>query len=107
MSVTIPFCDVDLNPTLSLQGTDKSYLVKQHELLEDHPYYIKGSDRRNWEKEFGILHYAGTVVYQVQGFLDKNKDTQQDQLFELMHNATNNFVKDLTRFQVCKWLSSS
>lgn len=78
--------------------------MKQHELLEEHSYYIKGTDRRNWEKEFGILHYAGTVVYQVQGFLDKNKDTQQDQLFELMHKATNNFVKDLTRFQVCVYI---
>nr|KAG5687167.1 hypothetical protein BaRGS_033054 [Batillaria attramentaria] len=33
------------------------------------------------------------------GFLDKNKDTQQDSLFELMHSAMNKFVKDLTRFQ--------
>ncbi|XP_070180656.1 myosin-I heavy chain-like [Littorina saxatilis] len=81
------------------QGTDKSYLMKQHETLEDHPYYIKGSDRRTWEVEFGIYHYAGAVVYKAQGFLDKNKDTQQDQLFELMHNATNTFVQDLTRFQ--------
>ncbi|XP_076464756.1 myosin-VIIa-like [Babylonia areolata] len=81
------------------QGTDKSYLIKQHETLEDHPYYIKGSDRRNWEKEFGVRHYAGTVVYKAQGFLDKNKDTQQDQLFELMRNSSNAFVKDLTRFQ--------
>ncbi|CAL1545802.1 unnamed protein product [Lymnaea stagnalis] len=80
------------------QGTDKSYLTKQHQELEDHEYYIKG-DRRNWETEFGIQHYAGVVVYNVHGFLDKNKDTQQDQLFELMHSAKNTFVEDLTRFQ--------
>lgn len=53
-----------------------------------------------WDQEFGIQHYAGLVTYTVQGFLDKNKDTQQDQLFELMHGSTNVFVQDLTRFQV-------
>lgn len=81
------------------QGTDKSYIHKQHEAFEGHPCYVKG-DRRLWEQEFGIHHYAGLVTYTVQGFLDKNKDTQQDQLFELMHGSTNVFVQDLTRFQV-------
>lgn len=80
------------------QGTDKSYLIKQHRELEEHPCYVKG-DRRNWENEFGVHHYAGVVVYTVEGFLDKNKDTQQDQLFDLMHTAKNTFVEDLTRFQ--------
>ncbi|XP_056022495.1 myosin-I heavy chain-like isoform X9 [Ostrea edulis] len=80
------------------QGTDKSYIHKQHEAFEGHPCYVKG-DRRLWEQEFGIHHYAGLVTYTVQGFLDKNKDTQQDQLFELMHGSTNVFVQDLTRFQ--------
>jgi myosin-7 len=82
-----------------LQGTDKSYLLKQHQELEEQEYYVKG-DRRKWELEFGIKHYAGNVTYTVAGFLDKNKDVQQDQLFEMMYNSSNVFVKDLTRFQV-------
>ena len=82
-----------------VQGTDKSYVHKQHEAFDGHPCYVKG-DRRLWEQEFGIRHYAGLVTYTIQGFLDKNKDTQQDQLFDLMHGSTNVFVQDLTRFQV-------
>ncbi|KAL4238115.1 MyTH4 domain [Mactra antiquata] len=81
------------------QGTDKSYLLKQHNELEEHEFYVKGNDRRKWEHEFGIQHYAGKVLYTAAGFLDKNKDVQQDQLFELMHNSTNVFITDLTRFQ--------
>ncbi|XP_041351468.1 unconventional myosin-VIIb-like isoform X2 [Gigantopelta aegis] len=81
------------------QGTDKTYLNKQNQELSESSYYLTGLDRRVWENQFGVTHYAGSVIYCVDGFLDKNKDTQQDQLFELMHNSTNAFVKDLTRFQ--------
>lgn len=82
------------------KGSDKSYLNKQHQEFGDHLYYIKGQDRRCWEVEFGIKHYAGPVLYKAHGFLEKNKDVQQDQLFELMYESKNPFVKDLTRFQV-------
>ena len=53
-------CNVTFD--VCVQGSDKSYLSKQHQELEDHGYYVKG-DRRNWEKQFGIKHYAGVVVY--------------------------------------------
>ncbi|XP_074603106.1 unconventional myosin 81F isoform X3 [Brevipalpus obovatus] len=81
------------------KGSDTTYVNKLHTEFESHPCYLRGEDRRNWGLEFGIRHYAGEVIYKVDSFLDKNKDTQQDQLFDLMADSTNIFVKDLVRYR--------
>lgn len=80
------------------KGTDETYIAKQHNEFEPHPHYIKG-DRRQWHLQFGILHYAGPVMYKVAGFLDKNKDVQQAQFFGVLETSRNGFVRGLPDFQ--------
>ena len=63
------------------KGSDTAYLTNLHGEFEGNSCYVKGADRRHWESEFGIKHYAGTVSYKVKGFVDKNRDVQQDVLF--------------------------
>ena len=77
-------------------------MEKQHRELSQHPHYIKGADKRRWGVEFGIKHYAGVVVYTVKDFLEKNKDHQQDMLFDFMEGSSVSFVKDITRYRVGK-----
>lgn len=89
------------------KGSDTAYLSNMHTEFEHNPYYIKGINRRHWEKEFGIKHYAGCVIYEIEGFVDKNRDVQQDVLFDFMSRSENLFVKELSTFQVRKNFKSN
>lgn len=89
------------------KGSDTTYLSKIHTEFQTHSHYVKGDDKRKWNSQFAIKHYAGDVTYNITGFLDKNKDAQQDQLFDLMVKSSNEFVKDLVRFQDLLSLASS
>lgn len=54
-----------------------TFLEKLHKNLEKTPRYEKP---RLSKVDFGVEHFAGKVTYTVTGFLDKNKDTLQDDL---------------------------
>lgn len=42
-----------------------------------------------------MKHYAGDVGYTVVGFLDKNRDTLQPEVIELLQESGNSFIRDL------------
>ena len=52
--------------------------------------FKKISNQKN--AHFGIVHYAGTVSYNVTGWLEKNKDPLNDTVVEIMKNGSNKLV---------------
>lgn len=81
------------------KGTDSSFVAKIHTEFAGHAHYVRGENCRRWQVEFGVRHYAGEVMYQVEDFLAKNKDVQQDQLFEIMLVSNNAFVRTIATLQ--------
>eukprot|EP01121_Diplochlamys_sp_Union-15-3_P000162 TRINITY_DN1014_c0_g1_i1.p1 TRINITY_DN1014_c0_g1~~TRINITY_DN1014_c0_g1_i1.p1 ORF type:complete len:920 (+),score=212.17 TRINITY_DN1014_c0_g1_i1:54-2813(+) len=70
-------------------GTDKSLAGKLATNFASNKYFEKP---RTSDMEFIIKHYAGNIIYNVAGFLDKNKDFIIPEQLEAMANSTIAFV---------------
>ena len=53
-------------------------------LLQPNPFYIKPRVANN---KFGIKHYAGEVYYEIDGFLEKNRDTLREDLLNTLKES--------------------
>jgi len=63
---------------LIAESTDTTWLNKMNAAFKDHPHYqsyVHSKDRSIPDTGFRLKHYAGDVTYNIDGFLEKNKDT--------------------------------
>jgi myosin X len=76
------------------KGTDQSLLSKLHSShgSEASNHYIRP---RMVDTTFGIRHFAGEVMYDITGFLEKNRDTFREDIVELLQNSDEDFIYDL------------
>eukprot|EP00002_Diphylleia_rotans_P005132 TRINITY_DN1421_c0_g1_i1.p1 TRINITY_DN1421_c0_g1~~TRINITY_DN1421_c0_g1_i1.p1 ORF type:complete len:1546 (-),score=390.98 TRINITY_DN1421_c0_g1_i1:282-4919(-) len=75
------------------KGDDNTFLQKLHtKHTKKHEKYVKPLRPPT---AFGILHYAGQVIYDTAGFLEKNKDTLYEDLLNLMTSSGNPFIRSL------------
>ncbi|XP_017477184.1 PREDICTED: myosin-IB isoform X2 [Rhagoletis zephyria] len=81
------------------EPTDITFLAKLTDKLAAHPHYIcheKSStlvQKTMGRDEFRLVHYAGDVTYNVNGFLDKNNDLLFRDLKETMSRAGNDIIR--------------
>merc|ERR1719438_688263 len=78
------------------KATDKSFedkLKAQH--LGKSPPMAKPQSKTDKNAHFAIIHYAGTVSYNVTGWLEKNKDPVNDTVVDVLKRSTNELLKVL------------
>ncbi len=59
-----------------------------------HPHYV--APRFNSDQRFGVLHYAGEVFYEIDGFAEKNRDSTNTDMKELMARSGNELLCTIT-----------
>jgi len=75
-----------LDESTGIDRADKQMLQEFHSRFADRPAYrkpLRGSD-----EYFGINHYAGQVVYNVNGFVEMNKDEISDTIMSLLESKS-------------------
>ncbi|KAM9803310.1 unconventional myosin-X [Syngnathus typhle] len=74
------------------KGTDYTLLEKLHSRHAANPYFVKP---RVTDHQFGIKHYAGEVLYDARGILEKNRDTFRDDILFILKDSRLDFIYDL------------
>merc|ERR1711990_1146158 len=80
------------------KATDKSFeekLKAQH--LGKSPPFAKPQSKTDKNAHFAIIHYAGTVSYNVTAWLEKNKDPVNDTVVDVLKRGSNDLLLHLWR----------
>merc|ERR1719225_1077416 len=85
--------------TLFPKSTDKSFedKLKAQHLGKSAPFAKPSKDAPDKCAHFAIIHYAGTVSYNVTAWLEKNKDPVNDTVVDLLKKSSNELLVFLWR----------
>uniref|UniRef100_A0A8C2CR35 Myosin VIIBb n=1 Tax=Cyprinus carpio TaxID=7962 RepID=A0A8C2CR35_CYPCA len=89
------------------KGTDATMLNKMNKEHNGNKLYM--SSKSNHGMQFGVKHFAGTVYYDCEGFLEKNRDSLSMDIMELFKKSSNKmhkqiFEKDTNTNSLCNIL---
>lgn len=77
-------------------GADGSYISKLYQTFSKDAFFAKP---RFGQTAFTVKHYACDVTYEVEGFIDKNKDTVADEQLAVLQSSSIPFVVDITKIE--------
>ncbi|RHY26374.1 hypothetical protein DYB32_007678 [Aphanomyces invadans] len=75
-------------------GNDLTFCSKLASTHDVHPRLDKQKARLS-ASHFALKHYAGTVMYSVDGFVDTNKDALSTEVVSLLATSTNHLVQQV------------
>uniref|UniRef100_A0A336LD10 CSON003595 protein n=1 Tax=Culicoides sonorensis TaxID=179676 RepID=A0A336LD10_CULSO len=80
--------------------TDETLLEAMDKKLSHHKHYtsrqLKPMDKELKHKEhFRITHYAGDVIYSINGFIEKNRDQLYQDFKRLLFNSRNSILQEM------------
>ncbi|KAG7396585.1 hypothetical protein PHYBOEH_002047 [Phytophthora boehmeriae] len=88
------FATID-NVSRQPMPSDRKLNERLHTLFKRHPCFPTPHPK-DIRDTFLIRHYAGTVSYTIDSFVDKNNNIISDQFEELLKNSTSRVLQDLT-----------
>nr|AEG78620.1 MYO2 [Cryptococcus gattii] len=79
-------------------GSDTSFATKLHQELVQ-PWQKKVFKKPRFQQgAFTITHYAHEVTYDVEGFVEKNRDSVPEEHLSLLQSSTNGFLCEVLAF---------
>jgi myosin-5 len=82
------------------RGTDSSFRDAMYKECSNQSRFEANALQRG-HKKFSILHYAGPVTYDTEGFVEKNKDEIPRGASKLLQSSTKEFVQLLGKITEC------
>ena len=75
-------------------ASDQTFVIDLYQRLS-HEKVFEADLRQRDSQKFSIAHYAGTVEYSSEGFVEKNRDELPKEASELLFSSSNEFLRKL------------
>lgn len=76
-------------------GSDQSLIEKMYQTLNKEPTNKVFKKPRFGQSKFIVAHYALDVSYDIDGFIEKNRDTVGEGHLEVLKNSSNDLLKEV------------